>query len=100
VELALVSFADGGQEVQKGRLNTLQSHLISRAAENVMHVASTNSTSQMQLAPTCIVDPDGNVIAVAPLNEEYLLAAEIEIAEPGFGRRGRLEYARSLTATT
>lgn len=98
VDLALVSFADGGQEDQKGRFNTIQSHLISRAAENVMYVASANSTSQKQLAPTCIIDPDGNVIAIAPMNEDHLLTAEIEIAEPGFGRRGRLEYARSLTA--
>jgi omega-amidase len=100
VQLALVSFADGGQEEQKGRFNTIQSHLVSRAAENVMYVMSANSTSQKQLAPTCIIDPDGNVIAIAPLNEEYLLTAEIEIAAPGFGRRGRLEYARSLTART
>jgi predicted amidohydrolase len=100
VDLALVSFADGGQDEQKGRFYTIQSHLISRAAENVMYIASANSTSQQQWAPTCIIDPDGNVIGIAPLNEEYLLTAEIEITEPGFGRRGRLEYGRSLTVKT
>ncbi len=62
-----------------------------------MYVMSANSTSQAQLAPTCILDPDGNVVAAAPLNEEYLLTAEIEIREPDFGRRGRMEYARALT---
>jgi predicted amidohydrolase len=98
VDLALVSFADVGQEEQKGRINTIQSHLVSRATENVMYVLSANSTSQHQGAPTCLIDPDGNLIRVAPLNEEYLLTAEIERTEPGFGRQGRIEYSRALTA--
>ena len=97
VELALVAFADVGKVEQPGWVNTLQSHLVSRAAENVMYVLSANSTSQHQLAPTCLIDPDGNVVAAAPLNKEYLLAAEIEIGEPNFGRQGRLEYAKVLT---
>jgi hypothetical protein len=63
-----------------------------------MYVMSANSISQPQMAPTCIIDLDGNVIAAAPLNEEYFLSAEIEIAKPGFGRQGRLEYSRALTA--
>ncbi len=57
---------------------------------------SANSAPQRQLAPTCIIDPDGIVIAVAPLNEEHLLVAEIEIDEPGFGRRGRIEHSMAL----
>jgi predicted amidohydrolase len=99
VELALVSFADVGQKEQPGRINTIQSHLVSRATENVMYVLSANSTSQYQWAPTCVIDPDGNVMKVAPLNEEYLLTTEIEISEPGFGRQGRIEYSKALTAS-
>jgi omega-amidase len=68
VDLALVSFADGSKEEPPGRLNAIRSHLVSRAAENVMYVMSANSTSQSQLAPTCIIDPDGKVVAAAPLN--------------------------------
>jgi omega-amidase len=97
VELALVSFADIGQQEQTGRINIIRSHLVTRAVENVMYVLSANSTSQEQMAPTCLIDPDGNVLASAPLNEECLLTAEIEITEPGFGQQGRLEYARALT---
>ena len=97
VDLALVSFADFSQDKRQGRINTIQSHLVSRATENVMYVLSANSTSQKQGTPTCIIDPDGNVLDVAPLNEEYLLTTEIEIAEPGFGRQGRIEYSRALT---
>jgi omega-amidase len=99
VDLVLVSFADVGQDEQKGKINTIQSHLVSRATENVMYVLSANSTSQQQLAPTCVIDPDGNVMDVAPLNEEYLLTAEIEITEPGFGRQGRIEHSKALTAS-
>jgi hypothetical protein len=56
-----------------------------------MYVLSANSTSQQQWAPTCLIDPDGNVVNVAALNKEYLLMAEIEITEPGFSRQGRVE---------
>ena len=87
----MVSFADVGKEEQSGKSDIIRSHLVSRATENAMYVLSANSTSQHQLAPTCVIDPDGNVIDTAPLNEEYLLTAEIEITEPGFGR-GRKDY--------
>lgn len=99
VDLALVSFADTGREEQKGRFNTIQSHLVSRAAENVMYVLSANSISQKQMAPTCLIDPDGNVTAAAPRDEEYLLAVEIEVSEPGVGRKGRMEHSLALTAS-
>ena len=96
VDLALVSFAHVGQDEQKGRINTIQSHLVSRAVENFMYVLSANSASKQQLTPTCVIDPDGNVMDVAPLNEEYLLTAEIEITKPGFGRQGRIEHSKAL----
>lgn len=99
VDLAMVSFADVGECEQHGKINVIQSHLVSRAVENVMYVLSANSTSQAQLAPTCAIDPDGNVMAAAPLNEEYLLTTEIKIAEPGFSRKGRIVYSRALTAS-
>jgi predicted amidohydrolase len=97
VDLAMVSFADVGEEQDKEKINVIRSHLISRATENVMYVLSANSTSQQQLAPTCLIDPDGIVIETAPLNEEHLLVAEIEITDPGFSRLGRLTYSRTLT---
>jgi predicted amidohydrolase len=48
---------------------------------------------------TCLIDPDGNVIGAAPLDQEYLLTAEIEITEPEFSRRGRIEYSKALAAS-
>lgn len=97
VDLALVSFADIGEPEQKSKIDIIRSHLVSRAVENVMYVLSANSTSRQQLAPTCLMDPDGNVIAAAPVNEEFLLTAEIEITEPGFSRAGRITYSKALT---
>jgi len=99
VDLALVSFADVGQDEQKGKFNTIQSHLVSRAAENVMYVLSANSISQQQLAPTCAINPDGKVTSAAPSNVEYLLTTEIEITEPDFSRQGRIETSRALTSS-
>lgn len=96
VDLAMVSFADVGEYEQRGKINIIQSHLVSRATENVMYVLSANSTSKQQLAPTCLIDPDGDVLGIAPLNEEYLLTAEIEITQPGFSREGRIIYSRAL----
>ena len=97
VDLALVAFSDVGKNEQKSE--TIQAHLISRATENAMFVLSANSVSQNQLAPTCLIDPDGNVLSKAPSNQEYLLAAEIEINKPGFGREGIITHARALSAS-
>ena len=97
VDLAILPFADVGQPEQAGKINIIQSHLVSRAVENAMFVLSANSISQYQLAPTCLIDPDGHVIVSAPLNEEFLLTAVIEITEPNFGRQGRISYSKLLT---
>lgn len=96
VELALVSFADIGSP-ENNKLNVIKSHLISRAAENAMYILSANSTSQNQLAPTCLIDPDGKVVDSALLNEESLLSAEIEMTIPNFGQEGRIVHSKVLT---
>ncbi|MDP4176201.1 MAG: hypothetical protein Q8933_19630 [Bacteroidota bacterium] len=92
----MVSFADIGSP-ENNKLNVIKSHLISRAAENAMYILSANSTSKNQLAPTCLIDPDGKVIDSALLNEESLLSAEIEMTIPNFGREGRIVHSKVLT---
>lgn len=96
VDLCLISFADIGKPEQKEKLNIIQSHLVSRATENVMHVLSANSISQYQLAPTCLIDPDGLILEIAPLNKESLITREIEILSPNFGREGRIIHSKIL----
>jgi predicted amidohydrolase len=96
VDLALISFADVGKPEQSSKFKVIQSHIVSRAAENVFYVLTANSISQHQLASTGLVDPDGNIIDTAPLKEEFLLTAEIEITRPDFGRQGRISNSKAL----
>lgn len=97
VDLAAVSFVDVGKPEQSEKIEIIKSHLISRAAENAIFVLSANSTSQQQLAPTCLINPDGHLLGKAPLNQEALLTGEIEITPPNFGRQGRIAQSKMLT---
>ena len=96
VDLCLISFTDVGKPEQKGKLNVIQSHLVSRAAENIMYVLSANSISQYQLAPTCLINPNGLILEVAPLNKESLITREIEILPHDFGQEGRITCSKML----
>ena len=96
VDLCLVSFTDVGKPEQKEKLKVIQSHLVSRATENVMYVLSANSISQYQLAPTCLINPDGLVLEMAPLNTEARIVKEIEILPPNFGQEGRIIHSKEL----
>lgn len=95
VSLSVVSFADVGAE--KRKFDVMTAHLVSRAAENAMYVLSANSVSQAQGAPTCLVDPDGTVVSLAPRNREALITGVLRIEPPPFGRRGRIEHSERLT---
>jgi predicted amidohydrolase len=97
VDLAAISFVDVGKPEQSQKIEIIKSHLISRAAENAIFVLSANSTSQQQLAPTCLINPDGHILGKAPLNQEALLTGEIEIIPPNFGRQGRIAQSKMLT---
>lgn len=96
VDLCLISFTDVGKPEQKGKLNVIQSHLVSRAVENIMYVLSANSISQYQLAPSCLINPDGLILEMAPLNKESLITREIEILPPDFGQEGRITCSKML----
>ncbi|MBB6480448.1 carbon-nitrogen hydrolase family protein [Spirochaeta isovalerica] len=97
VDLCLVSFTDIGPKEQKNKIDVIQSHLVSRAAENVMYLLSANSISQHQLAPTCLINPDGYVIERAPLNKESLIVREIDFMSPDFGQEGRIKHTGQLS---
>ena len=94
VQLAVVSFADGG--APKAKYDVVLSHLVSRAAENAMYVLSANSVSRPQSAPTCLVDPDGKVVCRAPRREEALITGVVAFDLPSFGRKGRIVHSSSL----
>lgn len=96
VDLACVSFCDVGKEPNPNRYELIKAHLMTRAVENAMYIISVNSISEYQTAPTCLINPDGMVLASAPLNEEYLLTFEYENLTSNFGRDGRIYHSREL----
>ncbi len=96
VEIACVSFCDVEKEPNPARYELIKSHLITRAVENAMYVLSVNSISAYQTAPTCLIDPDGKVIEIAPPEEEYLLTFEYERSGSNFGRDGRILHSKEL----
>ena len=96
VEVALVSFCDVSDKENESRYEILRSHLITRAVENAMYCLSVNSLSNIQTAPTCVINPDGIVVQSAPRNEECLLSAQIERDEANLGRAGRIKHSREL----
>ncbi len=96
VDVALVSFCDVSPEENPARYELIRSHLITRAVENALFVVSANSLSQSQTAPTCIIDPDGQILHSAPRDEECLLVSDIAPTEPNFGRAGRIKHSREL----
>jgi predicted amidohydrolase len=96
VDLALVALANVGDAKRRGETDVYRSHLVSRASENAMWVLSANSTSRAQLAPSCLIDPDGNITAECRADEEHMLVDDIRVGEPGFGTKGRITLSKSL----
>ncbi len=94
VELAVVSSADVGESSEK--YDIMRAHMVTRAAENAMYVLAANSTSGPQLSPTCLIDPDGREVCLAPKNEEALIVGEVRVGSPPFGRRGRMQESKRL----
>jgi predicted amidohydrolase len=97
VLMAFVSFCDVGDEKQfTHKYEIIKSHLITRAVENAMYIMSVNSISNDQLAPTCLIDPDGLMLQSAPKNEEYLISFVLEKGKSNFGRDGRIKHSKEL----
>ena len=89
-ELCFVSFSDTSKEPDPVRRNIITSHLITRAVENVMTVASVNTTSGWQTAPTAVFDCNGRIKKEAENGREGLLTYDFSVPEIDFGMRGRI----------
>lgn len=97
VSLCCVSFCDVGDEKQFAyKYEMIKSHLITRAVENAMYIISVNSISKDQLAPTCLINPDGTILQSAPKDEEYLLSFVLKKGPSNFGRDGRIKHSKEL----
>jgi len=96
VEIVFVSFCDVAKEPNPKRYELIKSHLITRAVENAVYLISVNSTWGYQTAPTCLIDPDGDVLESAPQDQEYLLTLKYELPQSNFGRDGRIHHSKEL----
>lgn len=97
VQIAFVSFCDISSKPDSRRYEIIKSNLVTRAVENAMYVIAVNSITKCQTAPTCLIDLDGNVLAVAPNDREYLLTFDLVDPESNFGRDGRIKHSQELT---
>jgi predicted amidohydrolase len=98
VQLCCVSLCDvaEGMEDASRRSRIIEAHLLTRAVENGMVVASVNSMSRPQTAPTAVFDANGHIVASAQANQEELLVYDYKQPEMSFGLRGRHENIKWL----
>ena len=83
-ELCFVCFSDVSDNDWVEKHELIKSHLLTRAAENLMTVVSVNSSSKYQTAPTAVFAINGELpkmIKEAPKNEEYLLVYDYDTPE-------------------
>lgn len=97
VQLALVSLCDIGPQPHPARYELIKAHLQTRAVENAMYVLAANSVAQNQTAPSCLINPDGYILAMAPQEREALITYDIVDFGSNFGRDGRIAHAKQLT---
>jgi NAD+ synthase (glutamine-hydrolysing) len=96
VDVMLIAFCDGGSPTNTTREPILTGHLVTRAVENASWVVTANSTAEHQLVPTCMIHPDGAIVAHAEKNREMVIVKTLECTSPPYGRRGRMEISREL----
>jgi len=96
VTIILVSFCDLADEENINRYEIIKGHLITRAVENTAYVVSVNGMAKFQTAPTAIIDPDGNVLGIAPQNEEALVCFEYYGINKNFGITGRMKTSKEI----
>lgn len=89
-DLCIVAFSDTSTHEDPERYNIIKSHLVSRAAENVMTILSVNSTAPFQTAPTAVFDGNGRTLMEAVPGTEQLLIFNYNRPEITFSMRGRI----------
>ena len=78
--------------------------LMCRALENTVYVAQSNNAGPDQGSATCIVAPDGSLVAQLPYGEVGVAAADIDLVarrragSPGAGRRSATGRPRASPA--
>ncbi|MBN1257271.1 MAG: carbon-nitrogen hydrolase family protein [Planctomycetes bacterium] len=94
VQLAVMGFNMVGQTAAK--LELARSLLRARAAENNLWILTANSISAVQNGPTCLVAPDGQIVAEAPAGNEALITGTVTLCKPTPLQQRIREIADSL----
>lgn len=100
VDFTFVAFNDTCDKPNDSRYDLIKSHILTRAVENAFTVFTTNTISFPQTAPTCVVNPDGNIVMEAVKDKEELIVYDFNPSEINFGRRGRIEISEKLTTAS
>lgn len=88
-DLNIVLFSDVSDEENVNRYETIRSHLITRAVENVTPILSVNESASYQTAPTAFFDASGKVLCEHERNKEGMIIYDFEKKELNFGEIGR-----------
>lgn len=88
-DLCITAFSDTAEAPDPQRYSIIKAHLVTRAVENCMAVASVNTTSRCQTAPTAFFDRDGRTLAELEPSTEGLLVFDFMPQAPDFGTEGR-----------
>ena len=87
-DLCIVCFSDTSERPDPDRYRILMSHLVTRAVENTMTIASVCSIARSQTAPTAVIDPGGRILLEATPDQEQLVSFIYDRPEIGFGISG------------
>lgn len=94
IDLAIIAFSMVGKDNKK--FNAAKAHLVSRAAENGIYILAANNLNGVQNCPTCIIDPDGNILAEADPCKEMLISVTIKAPKKNPVRESIRKQAKVL----
>lgn len=96
-DLNIILFYDISNRDDVKRYELIQSHIRTRAVENVCPILTVNTSKPFQTAPTALYDQSGNPLAELKRNQEALLTYDFMKTAFSFGEQGRKEISDLLT---
>ena len=88
-DLNVILFYDVSDENDEERYGLIDSHIRTRAVENVTHTLAVNAIAPYQTAPTILYDRSGRILCENEKNEEGLLVYELTKEALDYGEQGR-----------
>ena len=95
-DLNIILFYDMTNHDDVERYELIQSHIRTRAVENVCPILTVNTNKPFQTAPTALYDKSGNALVKLERNQEALLIYDFVKTTFSFGEQGRKEISDLL----